>query len=699
VLVALDASGKPLEGDGRRRVYLGESRLGNGVRAVDTTTTGDGSIAIEPGRYRFRASRGPEYGIYEQDFEIGIAGIQLVDATLSHEVDTTGWMSADMHLHATPSFDSGMALDKRLSTIVAENVEFAVSTDHDFVTDYGPTLRSMFLEPYVAAAIGVETTTIEQGHFIAFPLSYDNTVMPTHGSHDPTCEQGGQILDGLRQRGSDPNAPPFTIVAHPRDGFFGYMYQLGVDPYTMERQVSSLEQHNPALQTASCDFDGMELINGKRFDLVRTPTIEEVVGWTRCHVELEAAKTPADLAKGCLEIPGLLAPCNAGERFTTCLGRNRSALAWAFMKRILMRTPDEQEAIWNFGQANGTCAAGGGACAKNSDCCSLSCVQSSCAGLSMIGAQPACDADQYTTQPVPADVAVMPCTYYAGHVDDMFRYLEHGMLKTHVASSDSHEGVHEPGYPRTFFQSPTDMPSALSAKDVVDSLRAGHALTSYGPFIRGSIGGKTFGDVVPAQPGGKVSLDLSVQTASWFGVDRIEVYVDGHLVQVISPNSAPEDIVDYQGTLELDVPTRAADSWVVVIAMGLLDQNLLRPVSLDIPYGEIQLSVVASQAFSLIPVVNNFFKAAPTLPDWFPIPPYAVSNPIYLDKNGNGKYDAPQPFPEFCSQACDPNASSSTCANQQGCIAEPFDANKGLCGYAVLPTDKCTHRHPWAGGG
>jgi hypothetical protein len=369
------------------------------------------------------------------------------------------------------------------------------------------------------------------------------------------------------------------------------------------------------------------------------------------------------------------------------------------MKRILTRTPAEQEAIWNFGQASPTCASEAAACAKSTDCCSLSCTNGTCDGLSMIGAQPACDVDQYGTQPVPSGVGALPCTYYAGHVDDMFRYLEHGMLKTHVASSDSHEGVHEPGYPRTFFQSPTDSPSELSTKDVVDSLRAGHALTTYGPFIRGSIGGKTFGDVVPAQAGGKVSLDLSVQTASWFGVDRIEVYVDGHLVQVISPNSAPKDIVDYQGALELDVPTRTADSWIVVIAMGFQDQNLMRPVSLDIPYGEIQLSVVAAQAFSLIPVVNTVIKAAPTLPDWFPIPPYAVSNPIYLDKNGNGKYDAPLQFPDFCSQACDPKGSTSTCANKQGCIADPFDPSQGLCGYAVLPSDKCTHRHPWAGGG
>jgi hypothetical protein len=276
------------------------------------------------------------------------------------------------------------------------------------------------------------------------------------------------------------------------------------------------------------------------------------------------------------------------------------------------------------------------------------------------------------------------------------------MIRTHVASSDSHEGIHEPGYPRTYFESPTDSPSAITTADMIASLRAGHALTTYGPFIRGSVAGKSFGDVAPATAGGKVALDLSVQTASWFGVDRIEVYMNGHLVQVISPTSTPADITDFSGTLQLDVPSqaaRAADSWIVVIAMGLQDQNLMRPGSLDIPYGEIQISQVVAQAFSLIPVVNSFITAAPVLPDWFPIPAYAVSNPIYLDTNGNGKYDAPLPFPYFCSAPCDPNGSGSQCHGEQACLPNASNPSTGLCGYGVALKDKCTWRNPWAGGG
>jgi hypothetical protein len=675
-LIALDATGNPLDGDGTRRVYLGDSRLGNGVRAIDYSTTGTGTVLLEPGSYLFRASRGPEYGVYEQTFSVASGQVARIAGAVDHEVDTSGWMSADMHLHATLSFDSGMPLPQRLTTIADEGVELAVSTDHDFITDYGPTVTSLLFQPFVATTTGVEETTIEAGHFTGFPLTYDNTIVPTHGSHDPTCRTGGEILAGLTERSADPSYKAFTILNHPRDGFFGYMYQLGVDPYTMQRTLGTLEADNPVFETATCSFDGMEVINGKRFDLVRTPTISEVVDWNRCLAAVRAVTTPAGLVDVCpdvladaqskgISIAALPAPCQPGEYFESCRARNRTLLAWVAMQTILTRTPAEQAAEWNFPPSVG-----------------------------MVGGQPQCGVSQYGTAPVPATEAALPCTFYSGQVDDYFHYVEHGMFRTQVSNSDSHESIHEPGYPRTYFQSPTDSPDALQTADAVTSLRAGHALATYGPFITASIGGKTFGDVAPATGGGKASLDLEVQTASWFGVDRIEIYENGLIVKVINPGSKPEDIVDFQGTVSLDVP-KGRDSWVVVIAMGLQDQNVMRPVSLDIPYGEIQISIITAQAFSLIPIVNTLFAPIPLLPDWFYIPAYAVSNPIFLDTDGNGKYDAPLPFPQFCSAPCDPTAAvgspKNNCPTGQFCLPDKLE-----CGVSISPA--CSLRIPWEGG-
>jgi hypothetical protein len=135
------------------------------------------------------------------------------------------------------------------------------------------------------------------------------------------------------------------------------------------------------------------------------------------------------------------------------------------------------------------------------------------------------------------------------------------------------------------------------------------------------------------------------------------------------------------------------DSWIVVIAMGLEDQNLMRKVTRDIPYDEIQISVVTANAFALIPVVNSVFPPIPTMPDWYPIPPYAVTNPIYLDTDGNGKYDAPLPPPDFCSTPCDPTQ-TPTCPSLSNpdCLTP-----ENQCGVNVDPTN-CDYRIPWEGG-
>ncbi|MCC6551469.1 MAG: PHP domain-containing protein, partial [Polyangiaceae bacterium] len=279
-----------------------------------------------------------------------------------------------------------------------------------------------------------------------------------------------------------------------------------------------------------------------------------------------------------------------------------------------------------------------------------------------------------------------PCTYRAGQVDDYFRYLERGLLTAQIASSDSHGPSIEPGSPRTYFRSETDSPGALRIQDAVESLRGAHAFTTYGPFVRASIDEKTFGEVAPASPGSQAELHLEVQSASWFGVDRIEVYVNGRLIRVIEPATPPSAIVDARGKVTFEVPDR--DSWVVVIAMGLKDENLMSPASLDVPFGEIQLSKLASDAFSKIPVINGLFTPTPTVPDWSPVLPYAVTNPIYIDTGNDGRYDAPLPFPEFCSKPCDPTVfDPDQCPPTQTCLE-----GDAVCGFAIIGV--CDHRRP-----
>ena len=656
-LISLGADGTPLQGDGLRRTYGGHSRLGsNGIKTQALTANGEGELSVEAGRYRIVISHGPEYAIHQQDVDLGPGRAVRVDAVLIHEVDSTGWMSLDHHLHSTMSFDSGLPIGDRVTAAAAEGLGMATSSDHDVITDYSPSIRDLQLVPNLATAIGEEISTLEQGHFIAFPLHYDATVVPMHGGIDWSCMSVSQVFDWVHSVGSD--TEPVKIVAHPRDGFIGYLSQLGVDAYTMNRKLSLFEQSNPAFRTATCNFDAMEVFNSKRWELIRTPTVSEVVDWNRCLDRVNAATSIDELELACPELAaGLAAPCNLDERFVACQDRNRTALAWLSVKRVLERTPEEQDANWDFA-------------GSSDDSLAL------------------CDATVIKGGPIPPENADKPCTLRPGMVDDFFRLFEHGMTPTMVGGSDSHGFNLEPGTPRTYFASPTDSPAALRTEDVVSSIKAHTAFASYGPFIRATIRDKSFGQVAQASPGEEVSLLLQVQTASWFGVDRVEVYVNGRLVRVVPSDKPPSELVDVQGTVTFAVPNR--DSWVVVIAMGLQDQNLMRPVSVDLPYGELELSRIASDAFSRVPAVASIFPSPPAIPSWGPVPAYAITNPIYIDTNGNGVYDPPLPPPDFCSRPCDPaSADPAQCPEGQKCLTD-----LGLCGLEI--SGGCTRRpaHP-----
>ncbi|MFO0590820.1 MAG: PHP domain-containing protein [Polyangiaceae bacterium] len=656
-LVSLDDNGNPLNGDGKRRPYLGDGRLGNGKRAISMTADGEGTLDVEPGRYTLRVSRGPEYSIFEEkDFTLAPGAVKNVEADLRHEVDTTGWMGADLHLHATPSFDSGMPLPRRVTAVAAEGVDFGLATDHDAETDYWPTVQNLNLQAQIKTAVSAETTTLEQGHFIGFPQKYDALAGPAHGSHDWTCESGGEIMAGIRSN-VEPGKDMFLTVAHPRDGFFGYVDQLGVDGFTLNRKLSLLEEHNPVFRTADCSMDGMEIIAGKRFDLIRTPTVAEVVDWNRCLARVGAATKVEELDAACPEAgKDPLTVCGADERFAVCKSRARTTLAKIMTKRVLERSASEQSKNWTY------------------------------AGT-MEDSQKLCDPTVIADDdPVPAGLGDEPCSYRPGQVDDYFRYLERGLLATQVSSSDGHNDLKEPGYPRTYFLSPTDSPLALSTDDVVASLKAGQAFSTYGPFVWAQINGKTYGQTTSAKPGDSLDLYLDVRTASWFGVDRVEIYVNGNLTHLYTPKVDVTELHDLKGITKIEVPNR--DSWVVIIAMGLDDKNLMSPVSVDVPFGEIQLSRLASDAFSKIPVINSFFVAPPTTPDWTPIIPYAITNAIYIDTDGNGKYDPPLPLPDFCSRPCDSNKpDAEQCPTQQTCLER-----EQMCGVNVA--GKCDHRRP-----
>ena len=271
------------------RPQLGDHYFPGGFTQVVFAPYGEARIEVPSGRYEIYVSRGIEYGLWHSAAEGWTDGVVVspgeasrLDVVLPLEVDSTGFISADFHVHAHPSHDSGVPLEARVVTMACEGVEFMSSTDHDYITDFRPVIEDMGMDPWLQSTVGTETTTIEVGHFLGFPLhiNYDE---PAGGALAWTGKTPQQIIDGLKAMGQYSPEETVAFVGHPRDGILGYFDQFGLDPFSGSDEPSTSLLNalsNPMLNDSSnftLEFDALEILNGKRMELIRTPTYAEAL--------------------------------------------------------------------------------------------------------------------------------------------------------------------------------------------------------------------------------------------------------------------------------------------------------------------------------------------------------------------------------------------------------------------------------------
>lgn len=267
----------PEEGGVPLRPDKGDPYIAGNPSEVWFLPYGEALVVLPPGKYSAIASRGTEYELDESGtFTVVQNGVVDVPLQVVRSVPSPGWVTADFHVHAANSFDSGTTLNDRVVTMVAEGVEFFTSSDHDFITDYAPVVEDLGLEPWVKTGVGLETTTLEVGHFIGFPLEND-TIARGGLAFDWTGLKPEEILTEIQELGRD-GVSPVRMVAHPRDGILGYFDQYGYNPYIGEVETPLTALTNPVLakDNFTLEFDALELLNGKRYDFMRTPTQGEM---------------------------------------------------------------------------------------------------------------------------------------------------------------------------------------------------------------------------------------------------------------------------------------------------------------------------------------------------------------------------------------------------------------------------------------
>jgi hypothetical protein len=188
-------------------------------------------------------------------------------------------------------------------------------------------------------------------------------------------------------------------------------------------------------------------------------------------------------------------------------------------------------------------------------------------------------------------------------IDDWFALLNHGHIVTATGNSDTHHLDHNiGGYPRNYVRVQEDQPQLLKAFEVPRAVKAHRSFFTTAPFVQLTVGGAAIGDVARGQRGKGLRAEIQVQAAPWVSVSTVTLYVNGQEAKrwTVPPST---NSVRFKDGIDVQLDR---DGWVVARVDG------------DKP---------------LSPVVGDQTH--------FDVRPLALTNPVFVDVDGNGVYDPP----------------------------------------------------------
>ena len=196
-------------------------------------------------------------------------------------------------------------------------------------------------------------------------------------------------------------------------------------------------------------------------------------------------------------------------------------------------------------------------------------------------------------------------------ITDWLNLMNRGYFFPIVASSDSHiiDGG-QPGYSRTYVYYSGEKGDNLEVATLISAMKKGHSFATNGPIVDFKINGTHIpGDSFTAKDG-KVEIRINVKSAPWISIGEIRLIINGKR-KIIFPIENPGNPVEkFSGKISLPLEKDC------YIAAEVLGNKSLFPVH---------------QARA-----RNGLRENATLP-------YAVTNPIFIDVDGNGKFDPPWP--------------------------------------------------------
>ena len=194
-------------------------------------------------------------------------------------------------------------------------------------------------------------------------------------------------------------------------------------------------------------------------------------------------------------------------------------------------------------------------------------------------------------------------------IEDWFHLLNRGYRFAIVGSSDGH-GIdrQEPGYSRTYVSVPEEKQKPLDREALLAALKKGHSFVTNGPLVGLKVDSAYApGDLVAAK-GRQVGISLRVWGAPWVDVKEVRLVLNGQR-RIIFPVQAQEG---------------SKEKFVQEIALPLTQDTYICAEALG---GRTLFPVLQSPSWS--------GKAEDgTLP-------YALTNPVFIDVDGNGRFDPP----------------------------------------------------------
>lgn len=226
-------------------------------------------VDLPVGTYMISASRGPEYTLDQRVVEVLKDSSQEIVFQIDKIIETTDLISVDLHMHTLNS-DGSMTIAERIKSVVAEGVDVAVSTDHNYLSDYPSVLKKLGLGEYIAVLIGQEVSPLDVNQIYMpevnrFPLRRREGE-PGNGAIDIRFFENNTPILGESRR-KDPGA--LIQVNHPRRRGYGYFSYYQLDPETAAT----------ALKGFDTSFDLLEVMNGPFFSHDKSKNSEVIADW------------------------------------------------------------------------------------------------------------------------------------------------------------------------------------------------------------------------------------------------------------------------------------------------------------------------------------------------------------------------------------------------------------------------------------